>query len=304
MNDSPDNIVGSVGIIGLGSMGKAMATCLAAHGYLGSVYNRTIDTARSHGAALGVTICDSPADLAAQSRFVLTTVSDDDALLDVYEGDEGVTEGIRPDTLCLEMSTVSPGTVARLQLKLAELGSGIVDAPVSGSVDLARHGDLTILVGSTEEQFERARPLLQALGKRIFHLGPLGCGAIMKLVVNNVVYGLNQSVAESLVLAERSGVPRSRAYEVLANSAVTAPFVEYRRELFERPDDMPAQMYLELAKKDLDLIGDLGDTVGAYLPQRDINAAVLQAAIDEGMGLDDVTGVAQHLRTRAEAGEA
>jgi 3-hydroxyisobutyrate dehydrogenase/2-hydroxy-3-oxopropionate reductase len=118
----------------------------------------------------------------------------------------------------------------------------------------------------------------------------------MKLAVNTVVYGLNEALSEGLVLAERSGIPRARAYEALASSAVAAPFVHYRRASFERPEATPVALRLTLARKDLDLILSLADHVGADLPQARLNAEVLRAADEAGFAEADVSAVAEYLR--------
>jgi 3-hydroxyisobutyrate dehydrogenase-like beta-hydroxyacid dehydrogenase len=118
----------------------------------------------------------------------------------------------------------------------------------------------------------------------------------MKLAVNNVVYGLAQAVAESLVLAERAGIERTRAYEVFANSAVAAPMVHYRRAAYERPDEAPAAFRLVLAAKDLELIGALADRVGARVPQAQVNLQEVRGAIADGLGEQDLALIAEHLR--------
>ena len=171
------------------------------------------------------------------------------------------------------MSTVPPSVSRALEARVRATGAGLLDAPVSGSVALAESGQLTIMAGGDEADLERARPVLDALAKRVFHLGPLGSGAVMKLAVNNIIFGLNQVLAESLVLAERAGVERATAYEVFASSAIAAPFVLYKRAAFVEPETTPPAFALELAAKDLGLILELGAQVGAALPQAALNLA-------------------------------
>ena len=152
-------------------------------------------------------------------------LADDDAVRALYGGADGIAAGLRPGTVAIDMSTVLPATIAAVGAASGRRGAGVLDAPVSGSVSTALAGELTIMVGGEAADLERARPALERLAKRIFHLGPLGTGAAMKLAVNTVVYGLNGAVSEALVLAERSGIARATAYDVLAASAVGAPFV-------------------------------------------------------------------------------
>jgi 3-hydroxyisobutyrate dehydrogenase/2-hydroxy-3-oxopropionate reductase len=142
-------------------------------------------------------------------------------------------------------------------------GAHLLDTPVSGSVALAERGELTVLVGGEVAALDRARPILGAFGSRIVHLGGPGAGATMKLVVNSVLHGLNQAVAEALVLAERAGVDRAAAYDVLAASAIAAPFVHYKRDAYVHPETAAVAFTLMLGAKDLRLIGDLAHRVGA-----------------------------------------
>jgi 3-hydroxyisobutyrate dehydrogenase/2-hydroxy-3-oxopropionate reductase len=195
------------------------------------------------------------------------------------------------------MSTVPPSVIKELEPGVRATGAGVLDAPVSGSVPLAEAGTLTIMVGGEAVDLERARPVLELLSARIFHMGPLGTGATIKLALNTIIFGLNQSVAESLVLAEKAGVDRARAYEVFAASAVGAPFVQYKRNAFVEPDAHPPAFSLELAAKDLRLILGLAHQVGAEMPQSKVNLEQVIAAA--AMGPErDLSQVAVRLRGR------
>jgi 3-hydroxyisobutyrate dehydrogenase-like beta-hydroxyacid dehydrogenase len=196
------------------------------------------------------------------------------------------------------MATVSPETVAELRGLLELRGVDLVDAPVSGSVAAATAATLTIMAAGKPEAVTRAHRVLDALGGRVIVLGGSGAGSAMKLAVNAIVHSINQAVSEALVLAERAGIERSRAYEVFANSAVAAPFVLYRREAYERPGEVPVTFRLELAAKDLGLALALAQRVGAELPQTRTNLAVLDEAVAAGRGGDDESAVAEHLRSR------
>lgn len=295
----PDTVRRAVGLAGLGNMGRPMTERLAAAGLLAAVHNRTHSTAREVAGALGVPACRTPAALAVATDVLVTVVSDDEATAQLYDGPDGFLRALRPGALCIEMSTIGPEAVAALGARVAAAGAALVDAPVSGSTAMAANGELTILAGGDPRDVARARPVLDALGTRTLHVGPLGAGAALKLALNNIVYGLNQSVAESLVLAERAGIARECAYEALAHSAVAAPFVHYRRAHFERPGEQAPQMRLALAQKDLALIDAFADSVGASLPQAAVNRQVLHDATAAGHGAEDVTSVAVHLRELA-----
>ncbi len=198
--------------------------------------------------------------------------------------------------MAVDMSTVLPDTVRAIAPAVLERGAGILDAPVSGSVSSTLTGELTIMAGGAAADLERARPVLDHLARRVFHVGPLGTGAAMKLAVNTLIFGLNEAVAEGLVLAERNGIDRALAYDVLAASAAGAPFVGYKRAAFVDPDATPVAFSLALAEKDLRLIGELADASGTSMPQAAINLATIRAAERSVGGEADFSMVAGHLR--------
>ena len=233
---------------------------------------------------------------AARVDVVISMVADDDAVRDLYEGPDGVPAGIRPSSVAVDMSTTLPDTIRAIAPAVRATGAGVLDAPVSGSVSSTLSGELAIMVGGSDEDLERARPVLDRLSRRIFHMGELGTGAAMKLAVNTVIYGLNGAVSESIVLAERNGIDRATAYEVLANSAVAAPFVQYKQAAFVDPENTPVAFSLTLAEKDLRLIEQLATDSDTPMPQAAVNHESVLAAIGS-LGPDaDFAGVARHLR--------
>jgi 3-hydroxyisobutyrate dehydrogenase-like beta-hydroxyacid dehydrogenase len=179
---------------------------------------------------------------------------------------------------------------------VAAAGGAWLDAPVSGSTALASQGQLTIMVGGDADALERARPVLDALAKAVFHLGEAGAGAAMKLAVNGVVAVLNEAVAEGLVLAERCGIPRELAYDVLAGGAAGAPYVQYKREAFLRPDETPVAFTVDLLAKDLDLIVGLARELGVQADAIEAAAATMQRARAAGLGAADMARVADVVR--------
>jgi 3-hydroxyisobutyrate dehydrogenase/2-hydroxy-3-oxopropionate reductase len=273
-----------------------MALNLARAGLLAGVYNRTRSIADELAREAEVASCETPAELGELADVLITMVADEQASMQLYAAVDGFLETVRPGTIVLEMSTVSIGHIKTLSVLLEERGAVLLDVPVSGSVAMAESATLTLLVGGSELVAERIEPVLRALGSTIFHLGTLGSGAAMKLAVNTVVYGLNEALSEGLVLAEMTGIPRQRAYEVFAASAVAAPFVHYRRDAFERPGETPIGLRLLLAEKDLDLILKLAAELGHAMPQAALNAQVLRSAADAGFAEADVSAVAEYLR--------
>jgi 3-hydroxyisobutyrate dehydrogenase/2-hydroxy-3-oxopropionate reductase len=183
-----------------------------------------------------------------------------------------------------------------------DVGCEIVDAPVSGSVAVAEQAALTILVGGGVATVERVRPVLAAMGERIIHLGPLGAGATMKLVVNSLIFATNEAVAEALVLAEAAGVEPEAAYDVFEASAAVSPVMRYRRRQFLEPDEAPTSFRLALAAKDLALIRALAATHRTAMPQLEAAAAVVDGAIDGGLAEADLALVARHLRRLGSSG--
>ncbi|SNT63329.1 3-hydroxyisobutyrate dehydrogenase/2-hydroxy-3-oxopropionate reductase [Asanoa hainanensis] len=276
-----------VAVIGTGRMGAAMVGRLAGAGHPVTVWNRTSGRA----AGLPAVVAPTAREAVAGVAFVVVSLADDDAVREVYAD---LVRGLEPDAVVLETSTIHPDTVRELALSVGE--AHLLDSPVSGSVALVAQGALTALVGGSGSALERARPILSTFASRILHLGPQGAGATMKLVVNSVIHGLNQAVAEALVLAERAGVDRTAAYDVLAASAVAAPFVAYKRDAYVNPDAAGVAFALDLVAKDLRLIDALATSVGARMPQLSANAAVVADAVSGGYGARDMSALAALLR--------
>jgi 3-hydroxyisobutyrate dehydrogenase-like beta-hydroxyacid dehydrogenase len=274
-------------------MGAAMAGTLLRAGEPVTVYNRT----RARAEAIeGVTVAGTAREAAAGAEVVIVSLADDDAARDAYERPDGLVAGLRSGTVVLETSTLSPGVVRELAPLVEERGAALLDAPVSGSVPLVERGELTFMVGGDAAALEAVRPVLDVLGKRVFHLGGHGAGAIMKLAVNAALHGLNQAIAEALVLAEKAGIERSAAYEVFASSALAAPFVLYKRAAYERPDETPAAFTLGLVAKDLALAAGLAAEAGTPMPQLTVNRNMVATAVDAGLAEADMSALAVLLR--------
>lgn len=287
-----------VAILGTGRMGSAMARSLARHGFALTLHNRTPERAAGLAAELGASayVADSAAAAVASAPIAISMVADEAAVLALYRGADGVLEGLADSSMLLEMSTVPPHVVRGLDPDVRACGAAILDAPVSGSVTLAESGTLTIMAGGAAEDVERARPVLEALATTVFHMGPLGSGATIKLAVNSVIFGLNQALSEALVLAEQAGVERARAYEVFAASAIAAPFTKYKQAAFVDPESTPAAFSLALAAKDLELILQLARQAGAPMVQAESNLASIRTA-SQVVGSDaDLSAVAAYLR--------
>lgn len=285
-------------VIGTGRMGAAMVGILRRAGEPVTVYDRTLSRADEVAAPVGAAVAETPREAALDARTVIVSVSDDAAARSVYSGPDGLVAGLRAGTVVMETSTLSPGTVRDLAGPVAERGAALLDAPVSGSVPLVERGELTFMIGGSAEAVDAVRPVLDVLGKQVFHLGEQGAGATMKLALNAALHGLNQAIAEALVLAEKAGVYRSTAYAVFAASALAAPFVHYKRPAYEHPGEQPAAFTLDLVAKDLALATDLAAEVGAHLPQLAANRETVAAALAAGLGEADMSALAVLFRDR------
>jgi 3-hydroxyisobutyrate dehydrogenase-like beta-hydroxyacid dehydrogenase len=292
----------SVAVIGTGRMGSAMARSLARGGAKLTLHNRSPEPARALAAELHARVADSAAEAAAASDVAITMLADGEAVRAMWDGPSGLVAGAHDDGVLVDMSTVPPDTLAPFEAAVREHGSGILDAPVSGSTILAESGQLTIMAGGTAEDLERARPALDLVARQVTHVGPLGSGAALKLAVNALIFAINNSLSEALVLAERAGVERAIAYEVFATSAAGAPYLGYKRAAFVDPGSTSVAFSLDLAAKDLRLITDLADRLGVPMPQARANQALIRDA-SARLGADhDFSAVATHLRQLASAG--
>jgi 3-hydroxyisobutyrate dehydrogenase-like beta-hydroxyacid dehydrogenase len=285
----------TVAVVGTGRMGGAMVGTLRRAGFEVLAFNRTPAKAEAVAEATGARVAGSAAEAAAGAGVVITSLSDD-TVEDAYRGPQGVAAGRRRGAVVLESTTVDPRTVRALRPLVEERGASLLDAPVSGSVPLVERGELTVMVGGDAAALEQARPVLDVLAAKVIHVGELGAGATVKLVVNAVLHGLNLAISEGLVLAEQAGVARTAAYEVLASSAVAAPFVHYKRAAFERPEQTPVAFSLDLAAKDLDLALGLAERAGATMEQAATNRRVVGEAVAAGLGTADLSALAVYLR--------
>lgn len=285
-----------IGIAGLGRMGRALAAELAAEGYSLVVYNRTPAVAAEVAGGIGADVARTPRELAELSSLVLVLVADGPALLDLIGGPDGLAAGSGAGTVVADMGTTGIEYTRRAREALDIVGASLVEAPVSGSVPTIQSRALLTMLGGDDDAVAVVAPVLDVVSKQVVHVGGPGCGAAMKLAVNAVLFGLNQAVAEALVLAERSGIDRTVAYDVFANSAVGAPVVGYRRGAFLEPGASEVTFSVDLAVKDLGLITDLADQVGASLPQSRLNREILAEASASRLGDADLADVAVYLR--------
>jgi 3-hydroxyisobutyrate dehydrogenase-like beta-hydroxyacid dehydrogenase len=217
----------TIGFAGLGLMGRRMAAHLIDDGWEVIVWNRSPGAADELVAA-GVKEASSPSELGAAATIIVSMIADDDALEDVYFGDDGVLAGMAEGGLVIEMSTTSVRATRALGEAASDRGIAVVDAPVFGSTEPARTGDLTIVVGADDGDVERARPVLSSLGKVILHLGPVGAGTIMKLAGNSIGAGTTALVAEALAFGTAAGLDGGRMLEVMSVCGFNSALLQNR----------------------------------------------------------------------------
>ena len=286
-----------VAFLGLGRMGSRMAAHLPGAGYDLVVYNRTADVAEAFVAEHGVAAAQSPAEAAATADVVVSMLADGDVLTEVYTGRDGVLETLRPGSVAVDMGTSGPLAVTALRLRVVEAGSDLVDAPVSGSTPAAEAGTLQIMVGGDEQAVAEVTPLLEVVGNPI-HVGPPGAGATLKLAVNSLLLGLNQALAEAVVLAEAAGVAPATSLDVIAGGAAGAPMVGYRRPQYLDPDGSPVSFTLALAKKDLGLALEQAAAGRVPMTQAEATLEIIDVLVAEGEGGRDLGYVIEAVRRR------
>ncbi|MGH2920630.1 MAG: NAD(P)-dependent oxidoreductase [Gaiellaceae bacterium] len=272
----------AVGVIGLGAMGSRVARRLLDAGHDLVVWNRSPEKLEPLVAS-GAEPAASPAEAAERADAVITMVADPSALRAVTEGPAGIAGGAADSTTVIEMSTVGPPAVARLASVLGE-DAPLIDAPVLGSLTEAEAGTLKVFAGGPAPLVERWTPLLSALGE-VLHVGPLGSGAAAKLVANSTLFGVLAVLGEALALAQELGLSQEAAFEVLAASPLAAQ-AERRRESVES-GRFPVRFALELARKDANLISEVGLDLRAAEAAR----AWIAEADDAGWGDRDYSAV-------------
>jgi 3-hydroxyisobutyrate dehydrogenase-like beta-hydroxyacid dehydrogenase len=270
-----------LGFVGLGAMGGRMARRLLDAGHPLCGYNRTAAKAAGLVRA-GMILAASPREVAERADVVFTMVTDDSALEAVARAPEGLLAGWRPGAILVEMSTVGPAVVERLAAAVAARGGALLDAPVSGSPATLEAGQLSFMVGGDPTILERARPYIEAIGPTITHVGRVGLAKSMKIAVNQGLAVQMLSFAESVLLAEKAGIERARAVEVLLKSVIASPMVKYRGPFVL---GMPPEGYfdVDMIQKDLRLALDMARASGVALPSVALTHELMTAA--KGLGL-------------------
>jgi 3-hydroxyisobutyrate dehydrogenase-like beta-hydroxyacid dehydrogenase len=287
----------TVGFVGLGAMGSQITGRLLETGH--EVYGT--DRTPSTGSALverGLRWCGTPREVAAAADVTFSMVSDDAAVEAVASGPDGILAGLAPGKTYVDMSTIGPRTSSRLAERVRALGAVMLDAPVSGSVPAAGQGALAIMVGGDEEAFRAVEPLLQTLGRTVTHVGPNGQGLLLKLAINLSLGAQLLAFSEGVLLAERGGIDRKLAVEVMTQSAVGSPALQARAPfVLDLPDT--AWFDVHLLRKDLRLTLDAGRDLGVPLPATTTTADLLAWAGELGYEHRDIAALYEVLAQTA-----
>lgn len=270
-------------------MGAPMAVNLLKHGYEVTVYNRT--TAKSEAlTSTGAKVAASPKEAAAGSDIIITMVSDDSSIKEVYEGNYGILSGLRSGTTVVDCSTISPALVRQLAELISALGCSFLDAPVTGSSPAAIDGTLVFMVGGSEEVLASVQDVFEVLGKKVLYMGPNGNGAIAKLAHNTIVGINNLALAEGFAIASKSGLPVDSFLELVQLGSAGSKAAELKgRKIIDH--DFTNQFSLALMLKDLKLASSLTDGAGIPAPMLGLAKGLFQAGQSQGYGDEDLSAV-------------
>ncbi len=276
-----------IGFVGLGVMGSRIAKRLINAGHHVTGYNRTQAKAQELLDA-GMKWGDCPRQVVEASQFIFSMVTNTRALLAITEGPDGILEGLAPGKIHIDMSTVSPAASRAQAEKVAARGAQMLDAPVSGSVTTVEEGKLSIMVGGDRAAFEKVKPVLLDIGPKVTYVGENGLAVTMKIAVNLSLAVQMLAFSEGVLLAEKSGIPRETAVEVMLNSVIASPMLKYRGPLvLDTSSTAPVYFDVDMAQKDSLLALELGRQLNVPLPTAAVTNEFLTAARALGMADKD-----------------
>jgi 3-hydroxyisobutyrate dehydrogenase-like beta-hydroxyacid dehydrogenase len=287
-----------VAFLGLGIMGWRMAANLTRAGFQLTVWNRTHETAQRFCAEHRAELARTPAEAAAAAEIAVTMVVDGPQVDSVLLGEHGVASGASDGVLCVDCSTIGPAATRAIAAGLTQRGIAMVDAPVTGSAPRAQDGTLTIMAGGSAADFERARPLLEAMGTVIVHAGPLGQGQMVKLLNNAVAATNAATLAQALVVGSRAGLELDALIEVMRNGSAGSVMLDLKAQPM-RDHDYATLFKLDHMLKDLRLCLEEGEALGAPFPYAALTREILTAAVGMGHGDDDFAALLEPVERAA-----
>ncbi len=275
----------NLGFVGLGVMGGRMVKRLLDHGHKVTGYNRTRSKAEWLLEA-GMHWGGSPKNVAEAADITFSMVTNTTALRAITSGPQGVIAGLKPGKIYVDMSTVSPAASQELAAQVAAEGAQMLDAPVSGSVITLEEGKLSVMVGGDQDAFEKVKPILQDIGPKVTRVGKNGLAVAMKIATNLSLAVQMLAFSEGVLLAEKIGIQRETAVEVLLKSVIASPMVKYRGPfVLEQPDE--AWFNVNMMQKDMNLALELGQQLDVPLPTTAVTNEYLTAARGMGMAEKD-----------------
>jgi 3-hydroxyisobutyrate dehydrogenase-like beta-hydroxyacid dehydrogenase len=279
-----------IGFLGLGIMGSRMAANIAGAGYELTVWTHTPGKANAWASEHGARAVSTPAEVAVASDSVVSMVVDGDQVQSVLCGVGGVIEAAHPGLLCVDCSTIAPTDTRRIAARLGESGVRMIDAPVTGSSPRAENGTLTIMAGGAREDFQRAKPLLEAMGELIVHVGELGQGEMLKLINNALGAANAAAVAEALLLASATGVDLDALVAVTQSGSGASAQMELKSAPMRAHDYAPL-FKTEHLLKDVRLCLEEAQAAGVPFPAAAHARDLLAATVGRGHGPDDYAAI-------------
>lgn len=273
------------GFIGLGAMGAHMARNLHHHGLLAAVWNRSPAKSHTLAAELGVHAAASPADLASRVQVIVLCVAADADVLQVVDA---LMPHLQPNSIVIDCSTVSADTARIAAHRLAERGMHFLDAPVSGGVEGARKGTLAIMAGGDVNTFERAKPVLEAMGTTVTHFGDTGSGQAAKATNQLMCAGIIQAVSEAMAFAKAEGLPLDKIIDTLGKGAGSSWYFVNRAPNIVK-GEYPPGFRVQLHQKDLKICRDMAARHGVQLPLIEMTLVHYRRLIDQGYGDEDIS---------------
>ena len=283
-----------VAFIGLGTMGAGMALNILKAGNELTVYNRTIGKEKdiiNEGAAWA----KSPQDAAAEAEIIVTCVSDTPDVEEIILGEYGIIHSALRGSIIIDMSTISPTATRHISEELSKKGVKMLDAPVSGGPEGAQNGTLAIMVGGDGEDFEKALPILEAMGKTVTHVGPIGAGQTTKAINQIIIAGTYISVAEGLTLGMKAGLDMDKVIEAISGGAASS-WVLHNRGINVVKNTYPLGFRVRLHHKDLKVALDTARELGVTIPTAALVAQIESGLIAKGYGDDDVSAIGRAIR--------
>jgi len=286
----------SVAFLGLGIMGGGMANRLLGAGFPLAVYNRNADKAKPLATA-GAKVAASPEAAAAGADIIISMLADDIAARAIWLGENGALAGAKPGAILIECSTITPDWIKEFNVEAKKKNCELLEAPVTGTKPHAAAGELTFLVGGSTDTLEKARPVLAVMSKAIAHVGPIGSGALVKLL-NNVLCAVQAvSFAEALALIEKSGLDRAKTLEILTQGTPGSPLVKTMATRMTVRDYTP-NFALKLMAKDVGYAHAMGKAHGVDFKTAAAALDVFKNALGQNLGEQDFSSVIEPLRKK------